>query len=511
MSETGQPATTRPSLPLNVLTNVGSQVWNAAMSMLFVPVYVRYMGVESYGLIGVFGILHAWLSLLDMGMKPALSREMARFGAGAVTPQGIRDLLRTVETVTGVFGLVSACSVALASHWLATHWLRAEALPIEAVARAFTVMGTVTGIRFVESVYASSLTGLQRQVILNAVSSASATLRGLGAIAILEWVSPTIEAFFVWQALVALLSLVVMASVTYGSIPRAPRPARASLESLREVGKFAGGMLSITVLASALTQLDKAILANLLPLSEYAHYSLAVTAASLVLFVGAPISQAWAPRLSALQAEGNEAGFSDVYHRGAQLVAVAIGSPVVVLIVYAEPLVTAWTRDPELAGHLAPLIQLLAVGNLLNSLMWMPSQAQFAHGWTGLSNIVNLTAVALIVPTLFVVAPRYGPIGAACVWISVNVYYSIVYVTIMHRRILKGEMMRFYIQDSALPIFASATAGWLASRVVPSFSGPLVLVTASLVGIAALCAGAAITPTIRARIVERLGRRAAGA
>ena len=32
-----------------------------------VPLYVRYMGVEAYGLVGFYAMLQGWFMLLDMG------------------------------------------------------------------------------------------------------------------------------------------------------------------------------------------------------------------------------------------------------------------------------------------------------------------------------------------------------------------------------------------------------------------------------------------------------------
>src|ERR1035437_552718 len=132
------------SLKKNVAANYFGQCWQAVMGLAFVPIYIRYLGIEAYGLIGIFALLQAWLTLLDMGMRPALGREMARFTGGAHNAQSIRDLLRSIE----VIGICIAGSVALgicfASGWLASHWVTVKNLPVEVVARAFAVMGVVT-------------------------------------------------------------------------------------------------------------------------------------------------------------------------------------------------------------------------------------------------------------------------------------------------------------------------------------------------------------------------------
>ena len=66
------------SLKTNVTANFLGQGWRGLLGFAFVPVYIRYLGVEAYGLIAVFAVLQAWLGLLDLGLRPALSREMAR-------------------------------------------------------------------------------------------------------------------------------------------------------------------------------------------------------------------------------------------------------------------------------------------------------------------------------------------------------------------------------------------------------------------------------------------------
>ena len=272
------------------------------MSLAFIPLYIKYLGIEAYGLIGIFAILQAWLGLLDMGMKPALGREMARFTAGAHNAQSIRDLLRSIEMI----GIAMAGAVALgiwaASGWLASDWLTAKNLPVEVVAQAFAVMGVVTALQFIESIYGSSIVGLQRQVLQNVVTSIMATVRGLGAVGVLVWVSPTIKAFFIWQGLISLMTVTLFAGVVYCILPPAPRPARFSWSALIGIWRFAAGMMAITLLALLLTQVDKILLSRLLTLEAFAYYALAgVMANALYMLDGADHHSV----LSALYRTGN--------------------------------------------------------------------------------------------------------------------------------------------------------------------------------------------------------------
>lgn len=119
--------------------------------------------------------------------------------AGSRSAQSIRDLLRSIEIITFGIAALIASGIALGGHWIASSWLRPDSIPVATVAQAFTLMGVVTALRFSETIYRSSMVGLQRQVLFNGVNSAMATLRGLGSVAIVAFVSSKIQAFFLWQ------------------------------------------------------------------------------------------------------------------------------------------------------------------------------------------------------------------------------------------------------------------------------------------------------------------------
>ena len=341
------------SLKKNLIANYLGQGWTALISLAFVPQYIHYLGIEAYGVIGVYAVLQAWLSLLDMGMTPALGREMARFTGGAHTAQSIRDLLRSIEWIVAGIAALMAVIVWGASGWLAGEWLRVEQLPTEVVAQAFAIMGLVTAMRFIEGVYRSSLAGLQRQVLLNGLSALMATLRGLGAVGVLVWAAPTLEAFFLWQAGVSLLTIVSLAAATYGLLPHGHTRGRFRLEALLPIWRFAGGMLGITVLSLLLTQVDKVILSKLLTLTDYGYYTLAAAVAGTIFMFIGPIAQAWYPRFCALHAADQQAQLAASYHQATQLLTVIAGSVAVVVALFARELLVLWTQNDELAARAA--------------------------------------------------------------------------------------------------------------------------------------------------------------
>jgi O-antigen/teichoic acid export membrane protein len=455
-------------LKKNLIANYLGQIWTALMRLAFLPLYIHYLGIESYGLIGLFGVVTASLSLLDMGMTPTLSREMASFMGGKHTSESIRDLLRSIEIITFSISALIVVIFVLSSHWLASSWLQTNKLSVEVVSQSFAIMGFVAALNFATTIYRSSILGLQRQVLFNAINTFLVTIQGVGAVAVLAWVSPTIQAFFVWQGLIAITTLVTLCFTIYNILPKPKRSGRFSLPMLREIRGFAAGMMGTTFLSLLLTQVDKVLLSRLLDLTDYGYYTLATTAAGALTTFVTPIALAWFPRLTELVSSENYPALVRLYHEGAQLVTVVVGSAALVLIFFSETFLQLWTQNTELAQQNSLLLSLLVLGNLLNSLMWIPFQAQLAYGWTSLRLRINIVAVSFIVPAILWAVPRYGAIGAAWCWISLNAGYVLINMHFMHRRILKTEKGRWYEQDVIAPLAPALAVTIILRCLLPS-------------------------------------------
>jgi O-antigen/teichoic acid export membrane protein len=439
----------------NIIANFLGQGWTALMGLAFLPLFIKYLGLEAYGLIGLYAVMQAWFTLLDMGMTPTLNREMARFTAGAHTARSIGDLLRSLEIVCASVALLICTGLWFASSWLASDWLRVERLPVPEVAQAIVVMAWVVALRFVEGLYRGAILGLQRQVWLNGVGAWLATMRWAGAVAVLAWVSPTIGTFFLWQGLISAVTVVLFACFVHRALPRCDSAPRFSSEALAGLWRFAGGMMANTFLALVLTQVDKIVLSRLLSLDAFGRYMFAAAIAGALLQLVTPVSQAYFPHFTELVTHGKLSDLADAYHRGAQLVSVLIMPVTLLMVVFGENLLALWTGNLSLAGDTAPLLGWLAIGTMLNGLMHIPYILQLAHGWSSLAARINLAAVGVLIPAILWAVPRYGAVGAAWAWVALNAGYVFVGVHLMHDRLLRDEKRRWYRVDIARPLVAA--------------------------------------------------------
>lgn len=495
-------------LKRNILANFVGNIWVALMGVAFVPVYIKYLGVEAYGLIGLSAVIIATLTFLDLGLSPMLSREMARYRGGNQSADSICSLLRVVELYTWSIGLLGVVALWFIAPWLATSWIRSESLSPDTVTHALRILALVVVFRLLEGVYRGVLIGLQEQVRVNVLAAGAATLRAVGAIAVLAWWSPSLHAFIWWQGAVAAVSLGFFMACGHAALPHSKVSLDLGIRTLRASWPFARGMLVSSFLVLGLTQTDKVLLARLLTLSEYGQYSLALIASSCVAMAANPIGQALYPRLTELHARGTSEAFVREFHRGAQLVMVAAGSVGIVMIVFADRIMLLWTGNPELAALVSTPARLLTTGSLLNACMLALYFCQLASGWTALANSVNTVSIIVVIPALILVVPRAGMAGAAAVWAALNVGYVLVAAPMTFRRLLPGEVFSWYVHDTVIPL-AAGCAVCLMFRAAASFDDSstaqqVILVLSS--AIATLSAVLITAPIVRRDMIAMLHR-----
>jgi O-antigen/teichoic acid export membrane protein len=460
------------SVNRNIAAGFLGNTWTALVQIAFIPIYIRILGMEAYGLMGVYAFLQVALSCLDFGLIPTLSREAARFTAGAHSVGEMRSLLRSVEVVFVSIAAVVFATVVAAAPWIARSWLNAETLPVPAATRAIGVMGALLGLRWLTSVYRAAITGMQDLVWLNVAGAAFATVRGAGVVPVLLWMAPTIEAFFLFQAAVAVAELAAMHQRSWRFLASADE-ASFSAQSLHRIWRFSAGVTVFSLLYLLLHQADKMLLSAMLSLKAFGYYALASSVAGSLNLLIAPIGGVAYPRLNALVARGDATALAQAYHRFSQMLTLAIAPGALVLALFPERILMLWIGDPTTCRETAPLVALLAVGALLNAFMSMPHMLQLALGRTRFIIALNGAYLVVFLPAVYFGVSAYGAIASACAWIAINLCGIVLAVPLMHRNMLPQEMWRWYGSDIALPAAAALAAAFLvrSSAPVPSVGG----------------------------------------
>ena len=443
-------------LKLNVVANFLGRGWHALMSLLFVPLYIRFMGMEAYGLVGFFVSLQALFSMFDFGLGATFNREMARYSSREDQSQNALDLSRTLEVVYWIVGIVIGCLIFALSGLIARKWVNAEQLDTASISDAVTMMGLVLMLQWPNALYSAGLRGLQHQVLLNGINASLATIRGIGAVLILWLISPSIYAFFAWQAIVSLLHTFVTGFCLRFSVTKTGQPPRFRLKLLKTVWAFAANMSVLTLLILLLSQLDKVILSKILPLTAFGYYTLASTVATAISIPMAPISEALFPKMSQLAAQNNDVEMGELYHRGAQLSALVLFPIGSLMIFFPKEVLFLWTGNAVLATNTHLLAGILSFGVLLHyGVMGTLDLLQMSYGWLKPALYSRLIAFAVLGPVMIGMTLTYEAIGAAICWLIIYCSYLLLTPYFVFRRLLPNEKWNWYLQDLGMPLLVA--------------------------------------------------------
>ena len=487
----------------NIAANFGGSLWTAFVSLLFIPIYLQFLGVEAYGLVAIFTTLLAMFAVFDMGLIQTLTREIARLAVIPDSARAMRDLLRTLEIPYVGMGLIIGLVVVLISPWITHEWINNQALPTQSVETAVILMGLMIAIQWPLGFYSGGLVGLQEQTVLNLVNGAVALGRGVASALVLWQLAPTIEAFFWTQLVVSVAHILIVSRLLWRKLPAAPQPPRFRMELLQGVWRFAAGITGIGLISSLLMQLDKIILSNLLSLEVFGYYAIANVVSMNVYRLFGPIYSAIYPRLTNLLALGSRKELATFYHKSAQFLAIAVFPAVAILVFFSNELLLIWLQNPVTADAAAPIVSILVMGTLINGIMHIPYGLQLAAGWTSLALSFGVVSLVIFGILLVVLNEFYGVVGAALAWPIQQALYLIFTVPLMHRRLLPDEQWRWYWADVVYPLLLIVAPVALAWQLKPDAMGlALTLVYLFVTYIVSLAAALMGLPVVRRVALE---------
>lgn len=473
-------------LRYNVIANFVGQGWTALIGVIFIPLYIRLLGMEAYGLIGVYVGLQGMLFVLDMGLSAALNRQLARHAHRGDEPETIRDTVRTLELLFWPLCLAASLVLALVSPMISAHWLQPVAFSQERVTHALILMCLAIAMQWPSAFYAGGLNGLEQQVPLNIANMVFAGLRWIGVIPVLWWIAPSIEVYLYWQVAVAAFQTFAMRLWLWRALPPGARPPRFRINAMRQVRGFALGVFAIAVLSFLLVQIDRIVLSRTLPLDQFGHYVLAATVAAALSRAFNPFFTALYPRYSGLVANDPELRLKELYLDSNRYLAILVCATAAVLVVFSRDTLFLWTGDHALAATLSPVLSILAAGAAFNGLMNLPYALQLAHGWTRLALWVNGITLLVMVPLTFWLARKFGMIGPAGAWLAINAVNFLLIVPVIHRRLLPSVTVHWYL--IVLPSLLASLAVALALRLLmpAPLEGLLGFATLCLIGVVVL-------------------------
>jgi O-antigen/teichoic acid export membrane protein len=439
----------------NIVANFIGKFWSILSNFLFVPLYIHYLGFESFSIISFTLVIASLMAVIDAGLTATLSREFAR--DDNCGDEKIR-IFKTLESSYFILIGLSIVLVYAISGTIANNWLNLSSFDPNRISFFLKIMSFDIGFQLLLRFYMGGLLGFEKHVKANMYQVGWGILRnGIVIFAII--IFPTLEMFFLWQTFSTIIFSILVGLSLKKELSghyKFDFSFRIEKSVFKKIWRFAGGMLLISLVASLNTQMDKLTISKLLPIESLGYYTLAVSLSMGITVFVSPISIALLPRFTALYSTGKKSEASLLFHKINLFVSIIVFTVTAIMAIFAKELLWIWTGNLDLAENASIYLPIIAVSTAMLSIATIPYNIAIANGYTKLNNLLGLFSLLITLPGYWIAINYFGAIGAAYLFCGVQTGTTLIYLYIISIKFINThKMSELYINGIFFPFVIS--------------------------------------------------------
>jgi O-antigen/teichoic acid export membrane protein len=399
-------------LARNAAWNLASQALPIAVAIVSMPILIRGMGTDRFGLLTLAWMVLGFSSLFDLGLGRALTKLVAELlgrGRGREVP----PLVWTASGLMAALGVSAASLVWLISPWLVRDALRVPA-PLQGEALiAFDLMAIA--LPFVIST--AGLRGImeahQRFGPINLVRTAISLFTLIGPLLVLPFsrsLVPIVGVLVVGRAASWLIHLLLCLF----SLPELRREVAFRRSLIGPLLRYGGWMTVVNLVNPLMVQMDRFLIGALISSAAVAYYSTPFELVTKLWIVSSSVLGVVFPAF-ATSFVVDEGGTASIFSRSVKSIFVVLFPIVLGFVTLAPEGLSLWL-GPEFAHQSTPVLRWLAVGVLLNGLSQVASALLQAIGRPDLTAKLHLVELPPYLIAAWYLIGTWGIAGAALAW-----------------------------------------------------------------------------------------------
>jgi O-antigen/teichoic acid export membrane protein len=377
-----------------------------ALSLITVPIYLKLVGTDRYGVLAIAWLLLGYFGLFDLGLGRATSYRVAALRDS--TPQARADTFWAALATNALMGIVGGLLLWAAAGYFFGHVfkvderLRPEMLSAVPLLAASVPIATLTG------VLGGALGGRERFLELNVISVISTAMFQLIPLGLAWTMGPNLVLLLSGALAARLLAAAYLAFRSYAELG-ARNPVRLKIPELKVLLRYGGWVTLAGIFAPLLIMVDRFAIGAVLGARSVSTYTVPYQLASRIQILPSSLTTAMFPRLSSAAPE--EQGI--LAEKAMRTLSSLLFTPFIGAIFIIEPFLHIWVGrnlDPQAA----------AIGRIMLLGMWANAFALIsftrieASGRPDLIVKIMLIEIPPYFTLLYFGMTTLGLMGAAC-------------------------------------------------------------------------------------------------
>jgi O-antigen/teichoic acid export membrane protein len=394
-------------------------VWNliglgapVLVAVFCIPVLVRTLGNDRFGVLALAWSLIGYASLFDLGLGRALTQMVAK-KLGAGQQQEVPRIVWTSLMLMLALGILGGAVMIAVAPWLVRGVLKVpQSLRGETV-RAFFLLGLSVPVVITTAGLRGLLEAHQRFDLATWIRVPMGVFTFVGPLMVLPFS----------HSLVPVVGILVVGRVI-GCVGHAWMALRVAPE-LRDgtawdrhwvapLMRFGGWMTVTNVVGPLMVTLDRFLIGAWISMAAVAYYATPYEVVTKLLLIPTAIVGVMFPAFST-SLEGRRERAALLYGRSLKYMFAVLLPIIVLIVVLARNGLTLWLGN-DFADHSTRVVQWLALGVLANSLACVPFSFVQGAGRPDLTAKLHLVELPIYLLTLAALVHANGIEGAAVAW-----------------------------------------------------------------------------------------------
>lgn len=461
-----------PSLIRNVVTNWGAFVFSAAVNFVMSPFIIRSLGATAYGAFVLANSLVGYLGLLDLGVRGAVTRYVARFHSAGEH----NEASQLTSAALKIFGLAAIGAVVL-SVALATVVDRVFHVP-PGVTTAIRVVAVVGGLNIavalIDGVLGGVIVGLQRFDYTNGIEVAIGAVRALAIVAALSHGKGIVA-----LALLQLASSMTRLAIDYWACRRLYPELRLRFGGdghyLKLVLSFGLASSVLHIAGQVILFSDSVVIGMFLPVAMVTYFAIAGNLTDYGRQVAGGVSRVLTPLVSAVEARGERSAISRSLLLGARSTTMLVLPVAVTFMIRGSTFIRLW-MGAEYAPLAGRVLAVLAIFLTLHASYEVTTASMMGiNRHRGLIPVFLADAACNVALSVLLV-PRLGVVGSALGTVIPQIVVTMLVGPWYARRELGIPLSTFWLNAHVRPFLAILPFAAVSYYVERSWQAPNLVV-----------------------------------
>jgi O-antigen/teichoic acid export membrane protein len=260
--------------------------------------------------------------------------------------------------------------------------------------------------------------------------------------------------FYLWHIICDILYLIILRITVIKKLNIKKHNIKwklKDLSNLKEIWRYAFGLMLISFVALINRQLDKTIISKYLPLTELGAYNLATTLGQIPIIISSSVAIALFTSFTKLYTMKKEDEIKNSYLQINRLVTTIVICMGVFIAAYANELIYFWTNSIALVNIVKDTAAFVVIGTMFLGLQEIPYAFVLAHGNTKINNLIGIIFLPFIISITYIFVTKFKLQGAGIAYCILMVSQTLIYISIIYKKYFKIKIALWLIRDTIAP------------------------------------------------------------